>query len=313
MQTIAVAGGGGMLGRAIVDALLEDGTFNVLILTRTLDTKEQGGLGAPVIAIDYDDVDAISNLLEAKDVEVVVSAIVTLHGSGPEMNLIRAAEKSSRTRRFVPSFWAHDYPEEFRGYFFAKPKYDALELLDATSLEYTAFRIGWFIDYYVAPYVKSYIKPEGLFIDMENNAAAVPGSGDSLAIFTHSLDVAQFVTAYLHLPKWEKSAYIRGDRLSWNQFLQLAEEIKDLKFNVVHDSERALKDGIVTELPAHQQMYEHVPKESLITILGIYGQDFAMGGFDFDPPQLVNDLFPSIKAKTVRELLQEAWGKKSDC
>lgn len=260
--------------------------------------------------------------------QIVIWSIATLNGSAPELKLIQAAEKSATTNRYVPSFWAHDYPDvydlrtvgapeipltqshRFKEYFFAKPKYDANKSSDTTSLEYTAFRIGWFTDYYVAPYVESHIRPEGLFVDMDNNAAAIPGSGTAPAVFTHSLDVARFVVAYLQLPKWEKSAYILGDRLTWNEFVQIAEGVKGVKFKVTHDSESSLEAGEITELPAHRSLYEQMPKEHLRALLSIYGRDFAMGGFNFDPPLLVNDLYPSIKPKTVRELVEEAWGKK---
>ncbi|KAM6527593.1 hypothetical protein FALCPG4_008649 [Fusarium falciforme] len=310
MPGVAVAGGLGQLGQAIVDALLSNGNYNVLVLTRKVPTVTESEINASVIAVDYNNIDALASILETHQVQIVISAIDTLNGSAPELSLIQAAEKSATTKRYVSSFWAHDYPDEFKEYFFARPKYDALKVLDATSLEYTAFRIGWFIDYYVAPYVKSHIRPEGLFVDMENNAAAIPGSGTAPAVFTHSLDVARFVVAYLQLPKWEKSAYILGDRLTWNEFVQIAEDVKGVKFRVTYDSESSLEAGEITELPAHRRLYEHVPKERIQTILSIYGRDFAMGGFNFDPPLLVNDLFPSIKAKTVRELVEEAWGKK---
>ncbi|KAF5009987.1 hypothetical protein FDECE_3824 [Fusarium decemcellulare] len=311
MPVVAVAGGSGQLGRAIVDALLVDGRYEVLVLTRKTHAVTKSDVNAPVIQVDYNDVDTLASILEAQQVQIVISSIVTLGGGAPELNLIQAAEKSSTTKRYVPSFWAHDYPDEFKEYFFAKPKYDAIEALDSTSLEYTAFRIGWFTDYYVAPHVKSYVRPEGLFVDMENNAAAIPGSGTAPAVFTHSLDVARFVVAYLQRPRWEKSAYILGDRLTWNEFVQIAEDVKGVKFKVTYDSESSLKAGEITELPAHRSLYEHMPKDQLRALLSIYGRDFAMGGFNFEPPLLVNDLFPSIKPKTVQELVEEAWGRKA--
>ncbi|KAJ3539052.1 hypothetical protein NM208_g5647 [Fusarium decemcellulare] len=278
MSVVAVAEGLGQLGRAIVDALLGDGKYEVL--THAVTKSE---INAPVIQVDYNDVDTLASILEAQRVQIVISSIVTLGGGAPGLNLIQAAEKSAATKRYVPSFWAHDYPDEFKEYFFAKPKYDAIEALDSTSLEYTAFRIGWFTDYYVAPHVKSYIRPEGLFVDTENNAAAIPRSGTAPAVFTHSLD---------------------------NEFVQIAEDVKGVKFKVTYDSKSSLEAGEITELPAHRSLYEHKPKDQLRALLSIYGRDFAMGGFNFEPPLLVNDLFPSIKPKTVQELVEEAWGRK---
>lgn len=62
--------------------------------------------------------------------------------------------------------------------------------------------------------------------DIANNAAAIPGSGDVPAVFTHTSDVARFVAASLDLDHWDSVHYVIGDRVTWNEFLRLAEEAK---------------------------------------------------------------------------------------
>lgn len=76
------------------------------------------------------------------------------------------------------------------------------------------------------PHVKSNLVQGSIVIDMENNAAAIPGSGDVPVVFTYSYDMARFVIASLDLPKWPKEYWVVGDRITWNEFLALAEDIK---------------------------------------------------------------------------------------
>ena len=100
------------------------------------------------------------------------------------------------------------------------------ELRKATDLESTVFLNGYFMDYWGIPAVKSHMTPMTMVLDMANNAAAIPGSGDTPVIFTHTTDVARFVVAALDLDKWDPETFIRGDRVSWNQFVRFAEEAK---------------------------------------------------------------------------------------
>lgn len=129
MVNIAVAGGSGGVGRSIVDTLKADGKHKAIILARkvrecarqsTCRTKIQPlskkheqipdnvELGLPVIAVDYDDVDALQAILEEHRIETVISALA-LHIIGvgkSQINLIKAAEQASTTKRFVTSTWA---------------------------------------------------------------------------------------------------------------------------------------------------------------------------------------------------------------
>lgn len=65
-----------------------------------------------------------------------------------------------------------------------------------------------------------------LFLDIPNNAAAIPGSGNTPSAFTHTKDVGKFVAASLDLEKWEPDTFIIGDKVTWNEFLQHAEAAK---------------------------------------------------------------------------------------
>lgn len=186
-------------------------------------------------------------------------------------------------------------------------KVEILATLEASSLEYTAVYNGYFLDYFVVPKVKSYIDPLALVIDIPNNFAAIPASGDIPVAFTHTFDVASFTAAYVQKPVWEKEAYIIGDKVTWNQFLNIAEEAKGTKFTVTHDSIEKLKKGEITELPSHPDVYPFFPKQMLQGFFSSFGILFEEGHFDLKPARTLNEEFPQIKARTVKEAVDAAW------
>jgi nucleoside-diphosphate-sugar epimerase len=76
------------------------------------------------------------------------------------------------------------------------------------------------------PFIETHLTPMSPVIDMKNNVAAIPGSGDEPVVFSYSLDVAKVVARLLDLPQWQETTFIVGDKLTWNEFLKLAEDAK---------------------------------------------------------------------------------------
>jgi len=130
MPTVAVAGGTGKLGRAIVEAIQADCKFDVVILAREVGSlgtgpsavmtdnhvqaneEKEKEIGARVIAADYDDVDALVALLESNNVETVISTMRDMGGASPDSKLIQAADKSACTKRMIASLWGIEYTEQ---------------------------------------------------------------------------------------------------------------------------------------------------------------------------------------------------------
>lgn len=110
----------------------------------------------------------------------------------------------------------------------AKGKIASEKELEKTSLEWTAVCVGFFSDYLGMPKVKSHLTPITMVIDVVAAKAAIPGSGDRSGVFTYSQDVGKFVAALLTLPKWETESYVIGDKLSWNEFVKLAEDVRGM-------------------------------------------------------------------------------------
>lgn len=147
-----------------------------------------------------------------------------------------------------------------------------------------------------------------IVIDLPANAAAIPGSGDVPVVFTHSLDIARFTVALLTLPKWDKASYIIGDKITWNRFLKIAAEAKGTKFDISYDPAEKLKMGEVTELPTHRSVYPFYPKANLQIMMSGTGLLTEQGFFDLKPARSLNHIFPEIRPRSVRELVEVAWG-----
>ncbi|KAM6517763.1 hypothetical protein FSOLCH5_006531 [Fusarium solani] len=111
-STVAVAGGTGGLGRALIEAILADGKFDVVILTRKYDEEKEKQIGARILPVDYTNIEALTKVLEDNAVHTVISTLNIISSTEPELNLIAAADKSALTKRYVGNVWGVDYTDE---------------------------------------------------------------------------------------------------------------------------------------------------------------------------------------------------------
>ncbi|KAF6781929.1 NmrA-like family protein [Colletotrichum sojae] len=304
--TIAIAGGTGSLGRAIAEAILSTGTFRLIILSRKFDASIQESLGVPVIPVDYTRVDQVAKVLEEHNVHTLVSVVNPTPGPQTEFVLIEAAEKVPSTKRFIPSIWGIKYSKE-HGHLFplAQTKLEILDRLESSPLEWTAWYFGLY-----AEFLAQRPSPFPIILDLENHQAVVPGSGDVPITVASKPDVARFVTASLSLPSWRRETYLIGDKFTPNQAVEVAEGIRGTKFKVTHDSLDALKAGKATELPNQTVMSAFIPREALLGIVSFFMTLFESGALDFQDVDTINEEFPDLKPKSIKELMSEGWGRE---
>jgi dTDP-4-dehydrorhamnose reductase len=76
-----------------------------MLTTRQANDHLSKTLDVPVISVDYSNVDSLSNTLEENKIDTIISTVPITDDSASEsqLNLIDAAIKSPRTKRFVPS------------------------------------------------------------------------------------------------------------------------------------------------------------------------------------------------------------------
>jgi hypothetical protein len=124
--------------------------------------------------------------------------------------------------------------------------------LKKTSLEWTAVYVGMFLDYYILDH-PTHINIVPNPIDVRNNVASIPGSGDNPVHLTYTFDVGKYTAALLGLEKWEQNYYITGDQKTWNEVVAVVEKAKGVKFEVTYDSVEKLESGKISELPGNSQ------------------------------------------------------------
>ncbi|KAL6406666.1 hypothetical protein AUP68_09467 [Ilyonectria robusta] len=310
MVNVAIAGGTGGVGRAIVEAIKNDPRHTAVVLSRKSTGAED--LGLPIVEVDYESVDSLTEVLEKHNINTVISTLALhIHGVGEaQLKLIRAADKSSVTKRFVASSWAVRAAEHYvkmlpHGY----QHVAAYAELEKTNLEWTAFNIGWFLEYFGMPHVKTCIQQTTFVVDMAGKSASIPGDGKQKMTFTYSLDVAKFVIAALDLPKWDRDTIVIGDKMTWEEFVKLAEEARGEKFTVTYDSVEKLKSGEITELPGQVAAYSYFPKKWVQGLFSVFGYWVTESVFDFPDEKALNKKFPDIKVTTVKEMLSHWKGK----
>ncbi|PHH59411.1 hypothetical protein CDD81_3221 [Ophiocordyceps australis] len=313
MPVVAVAGGTGKLGRTIVEAIAKNKNHSLIVLSRKLDPSFEATYGVAIVAVDYHDVAALTKVLEEHNVYTVVSALTmgpAPDGSRPnEIELIKAADASKTTKRMISSDWGIPHTDDHIPKLVSViHKLEAQEVLkQVCNLETTYFLIGFYLDYWGIPGVKSNMGPFPIAIDIPNNTAAIPGTGDTPITFTHSTDVAKFVSAFLDLDEWDPITYVGGDSVTWNQFLQYAEDAKGSKFQTTFDSIEKLKSGECTELPSQPLAYSYVPKKDFQILAAALGEWTSEGVFNFAPGTLLNNRLPNIETIKVKDMLDKAW------
>lgn len=198
----------------------------------------------------------------------------------------------------------------------------SLEVLRKTTLEWTQFHNGLFLDYYGMPHVQSHLSPLVVFVDIAHRAAAIPGTGDELISVTYTKDLAKFVVASLRLEKWDEVLQVYSDQTSVKQIVQLAEEATGKtkylnivpqayrptgdKFKVTYEATEKLYKGEVTELPSHPYLYPYFPKPMLEGLLSKFGLWAIHGIMYFPKKGSLNEKFPEIETTSVREIVG-AW------
>ncbi|KAF5967094.1 hypothetical protein FCOIX_12143 [Fusarium coicis] len=293
MVVVAVAGGTGGIGGAIVDTLRPSPHHKMIILTRkATDT---------FVTLDYSDVDAMAKALDDNNVHTVISALRVFDpaSSEAESNLVKATAKANTPKRFIASAWGIQYADTTP---VGQARGRTLVELGKTDLEWTRFDNGFFLDYYGPPTFKSYMQRVAWVIDIANKKAGIPGTGNEPMTFTYTFDVAKFVVAALDLPKWEQLMYCYGEKTTWNKVLKQAEDAIGSKFDVAYDPAEKLEKGEVTELPFNRNAAD-LPQKVLEGLMSLWGLYVLEGKYDLPTDKALNNVFPDIKPLKVEDVL----------
>ncbi|KAF5659154.1 SDR family [Fusarium circinatum] len=302
MGKVAVAGGSSGLGRTMVDALEAAKSHDYIVLSRK-------ATGSETRAVNYSDIDALASLLESEHVDTVISMLpIDNDESGQaQLNLIEAAERSTCTKRFLPSEFGMVYTKDNIAHV---PSYQwklkAVEVLEKTNLEFSLISIGLFLDYWAAPRMPTHIRAANIIIDAENNAAVIPGDGNTLIVLTHSTDAAKYTVALLDIPSWKRRYAAITNRMTLNEAVKFAEEVKGVKFDVQHFSVEQMKSGENDLTPSMKKALPEEMHGGMTSMLALSGIGMATGSNDIQGIDNLVVKFPGIKPVTVRDVWK-AW------
>ncbi|PNP84974.1 hypothetical protein FNYG_01671 [Fusarium nygamai] len=299
MVVVAVAGGTGGIGGAIVDTLRPSPHHKMIILTRKIPDTSQST--DTFVTLDYSDVDAMAKALNDNNVHTVISALRVFDpaSSEAESNLVKATAKANTPKRFIASAWGIEYADTTP---VGQARGRTLVELRKTNLEWTRFDNGFFLDYYGPLTLKSYMQRVAWAIDIENKKAGIPGTGNEPMTFTYTFDVAKFVVAALDLPKWEELMYCYGEKTTWNKVLKQAEDAIGSKFDVAYDPVEKLEKGEVTELPFNRNAAD-LPQKVLEGLISLWGLYVLEGKYDLPTDKALNKVFRDIQPLKVEDVL----------
>lgn len=108
--------------------------------------------------------------------------------------------------------------------------FEAIDMLEKTSLAYTRIANGWFLDYYGMPHWKTNLEPWLNVLNMESKWAAIPGDWSVQASFVTSQDMSRFLARLMDVDKWDQISAIRGVTLSLDELLHIAEKARGKLF-----------------------------------------------------------------------------------
>ncbi|KAL2870610.1 uncharacterized protein BJX67DRAFT_377959 [Aspergillus lucknowensis] len=312
MTVIAVAGGTGAVGKTIVEVLTQEANHEVIVLTRKARGNDPILTRSQQVDIDNSDVASLTEVLNEHKVHTIISAIALYseETSTSQLNLIKAAENASSTERFIPSEYSFIQTEDLLPldpsikYFL-----DAANLLKSTNLKFTRVIPGFFMDYWGMPHVRTHLEHLTFGVDMVTCEAAIPGDGNDKIGMTYTYDMAAFIARLLEMEDWEECSVIVADEITFNELVELGEEVRRRKFKVVYDSPDKVKEGAVTVPPMPQGV--GYSQEELVEMTALVDRLILGKTFDFPLEVLANSRFPDLKLVQVRDFVQKAWEGKA--
>ncbi|KAJ3955134.1 hypothetical protein N0V92_008344 [Colletotrichum tropicale] len=297
MAIVAVAGGTGGVGRAIVEQLQLSGKHEFFVLGRK---------------VDYDNVNAVVKVLEENNIHTIISALnpESEMASNSQINLIAAADKSKTTQRFIPAEYFTPVDKNNVNEIFGEQyRLANTAAIEQSGLEYIRIFAGLFMDYWAMPNVHSYLKPYSPGIDMSLRKAVIPGTGDDVMSMTYTIDLARFIVRLLDEDTWPKSASISGSDVTFNEVIAILEKAHGAKFDVVYDDAEKLKKGDAT-LVSIPDEGSGIPADLVKQMTAAFSLMVLSGICSLPKEGRLNDMFPELPITTAEELLMKAWAKK---
>ncbi|KAI0421373.1 hypothetical protein F5X98DRAFT_390531 [Xylaria grammica] len=317
MVVVAVAGGTGGVGRAVLDAIAESGKHQAIVLSRTAAVAIAID-GPRRFAVDYSNVEQMKHVLQENNVEVVISALLLSDEdvSRSQVNLIRAAAQSGTVTKFIPSEYYIDFHTPIPGsdlYFSFQLEAEA-ELSRHPQLIWTLVRAGIFLDHLTMPYnpKTTYVSPFWVFVDIDHEQCVFPGDGSQPLILTHSTDLAAYIERLVGLPAkdWPRESLVASNKLQVNDLESLVKKVTGKDFKVTYDSVEAIRNGHITTLPSNKAVYNDPAKGELFHQVELQVMLSMLSHAHDLPGKNLAELFPDVKTTKIEDFFRAGWAIK---
>lgn len=273
---------------------------------------------SPLIQTDYSSETQLCALLTSLNVHTVISMVSLDFPDVAEAQcvLIRAASQSASVKRFMPSEYNVDYDLDDEKLPYPEKKYHtvARRQLEKTELEYTYVYPGMFMDYFGMPYFPTHMRPLYLTLDVANNAAAIPGDGNTFFSVSYTKDVARYIAGAVDLPKWPRVLTIVGSRITTNELVALAEKVIGRKLEVRYDPIEKLIKHDFKSLPSNTSVAENFPGgiSQVAALVADLNASIGAGAYDFADLKDSVDLVKALEGKLepmlkIEDFMQQSW------
>jgi nucleoside-diphosphate-sugar epimerase len=301
---IAIAGSGA-LSRYLAEELTANG-FAVTILGRTPKSYFDNMSGVNFRKVDFNSVESIKEAL-GNDTEVLISAILdyTMGLNDAQLNMIKAASESPKTRRFIPSEFGgnvEDYPDQTPFYY--KNREPSRKVLREQSLlEWTIVSTSWFIDW-IVPEGNHYFPDAGdaFPVNLKGGSFFIPGAGTEKLDMIAARDAAKGVVELIKAPygSWEHYVYLSGEKSDWNTVTkQVQRAYPDINFK---RSTISLTQMIENIIKGTNEGNEEAVIEAQYQVFGVSNA----GNFDVEKTAAQKEtFFKDVHFRSVQEFLDQ--------
>ncbi|KFY38222.1 hypothetical protein V494_04479 [Pseudogymnoascus sp. VKM F-4513 (FW-928)] len=219
IKNIAIAGGSGLVGKPIVNALLKSGKFTLTALVRESSTSTFPS-GVKVVKVDFDSVASLTEALKGQDALVSAIGNAALQGQNHLVDAAVAAGVS----RFLPSEFGSNLDNAKAGalpvfgYKVATANYSKEIAASNPAFTYTFIRTGAFLESGLE---------NNMLIDSQSGKPRIFDSGDQLWSAITLESVGQSVVGVLTHPEEtrNRAVYVQSIATSQNKLLDVVKKL----------------------------------------------------------------------------------------
>ncbi|KAK6332987.1 hypothetical protein TWF718_010813 [Orbilia javanica] len=338
MVKIAISGGTGNVAQEVLDALVETGKHEIILLSRKVgifyslpcsiflslnhklkqDTPPNSLLpGVTQVKANYEDVEELVHILQGVHTVLCFITSQSDPGNVSQRNLIDASVRAG-AKRYAPSEWAtssldylpwYDGKGEIRKYLQELNK-------EKQVLEYSLFQPGLFTNYFAAPHqTAKHVFAFPLQIDFENRRAIIIEGGEDAPINLVTVeDFANIVALAIgYEGAWPLVGGIKGDEVTVGQLIAIGEKIRGGPFAVEKLKVEDLKAGVVKSTWIPKVSHPSLSADEIESL----SQGFTSGILLAlsDGAYRVNDawnrILPDYKITQAEEFLAGVWHDKA--